>query len=269
MGMGPAGVFLVESPGIDEVADGYAEAPIVTEMVKLIGLPCVSRRSESRGELERDARIYQQRRFDVLLFSAHGAPGEIALTTGEVIPVGELLNLFQGPASTTVLFSSCEVLAGDAMSKALARPNSPDHVLGYDTSIHWRSAALASVMLMNALAENEFGRMLSTLLAIYQCTQANICGYMRTVQSDEHQWFSTKAFVDHAKAATGAKTEIELSAMIADYMKEERTRFQARTDEYFRQQREIDAMNEAGANRHASASAALDRLQRPEIPVQQ
>src|SRR4051812_20493735 len=83
MGMGPAGVFIVESPGVQEMAGGYAEAPIVTEMLKLIQIPCVSRRSESRDDLERDAKIYRQRRFDVLLFSAHGSPGEIALTTGE------------------------------------------------------------------------------------------------------------------------------------------------------------------------------------------
>ena len=267
MGMGPDGVFIVESPGVDEVARGCAEAPIVTEMLKLIELPCISRRSESRVDLERDAKIYQQRRFDVLLFSAHGSPGEIALTTGEVVPVDEVLRLFQGPSSTTVLFSSCEVMAGDAMAKALARADSPDYVLGYETSVYWRSAALASVMLMNALAENQFSRMLSTLLAIYQCTGANVCGYMRTVQSNAHQWFSTKEFVEHATAATGAKTDIELSVMIADYMKQERARFQARTDEFLRHAKELEAMNNASMDNYGEARAALDLLQRPEDPV--
>lgn len=265
MGMGPAGVFVVESPGVDEVAGGFAEAPIVTEMLKLIGMPCVSRRTESRGELERDAMIYRQRRFDVLLFSAHGAPGEIALTTGETIKVEDLLGLFQGPQSTTVLFSSCEVMAGESMALALKRPGSPDYVLGYDTSVYWQSAALASVMLMNALAANRFSRMLSTLLAIYQCTGANVCGYTRTFQSDVHQWFSTEAFIEHAKSASGAKTEIELSAMIAEYMKREREQFQARTDDYLRQAARIDALNKAGAERHADDRALRDRLDRPEM----
>lgn len=266
MGMGPAGVFIVESPGVEEVAGGYAEAPIVTEMLKLIGLPCISRRSESRGELERDAKIYRQRRFDVLLFSAHGAPGEIALTTGEVVPVEDLLSMFHGPASTTVLFSSCDVMAGDRIVKALAHPGSPDYVLGYDTAVGWRSAALASVMLMNALAENQFSRMLSTLLAIHQCTGASICGYTRPAQSDAHQWFSTKAFIEHAKEASGAKTEIELSVLIADYMKSEREQFQARTDEYFRQAKEMESLDKTGADRHAAAHSAIDLLQRPAIP---
>jgi len=266
MGMGPAGVFIVESPGVEEVADGYAEAPIVTEMLKLIGLPCISRRSESRGELERDAKIYGQRRFDALLFSAHGAPGEIALTTGDVVPVEDLLSMFNGPASTTVLFSSCEVMAGDRMAKALARPGSPDYVLGYNTNVGWRSAALASVMLMNALAENQFSRMLSTLLAIHQCTGASVCGYTRPAQSNTHQWFDTKAFIEHAKVASGAKSEIELSVLIADYMKRERERFQARTDEYFRQMKEFEDRNKAGSDRHAAAHNALDLLQRPESP---
>jgi|GEM_PF-2096303 len=264
MGMGPAGVFVVESPGVDEVAGGYAEAPIVTEMLKLIGMPCISRRTESRVELERDAKIYRQRRFDVLLFSAHGAPGEIGLTTGEVIPVAELLSLFEGPPSTTVLFSSCEVMAGDAIAKALACPGSPDYVLGYDTTVGWRSAALASVMLMNALAENQFSRMLSTLLAIHQCTGVSVCGYTRTTQSDTHQWFATKAFIEHAKAASGAKSEIELSVLIADYMKTERARFQARTDEFFQQAKEMEAMNTAGSDRHAASRTSLDLLERPE-----
>ncbi len=246
------------------MAGGFAEAPIITEMLKLIGMPCISRRAESRGDLERDAKIYRQRRFDVLLFSAHGAPGKIALTTGEVIPVAELLSLFNGPQATTVLFSSCEVMAGEAIAKALTRPGSPDYVLGYDTTVGWRSAALASVMLMNALAENQFSRMLSTLLAIHQCTGVSLCGYTRTTQSDTHQWFSTTAFIEHAKAASGAKSEIELSVLIADYMKTERARFQARTDEYFRQTKEIEAMNKTGSDRHASSRAALDLLERPE-----
>jgi hypothetical protein len=268
MGMGPAGVFIVESPGVEEVAGGYGEAPIVTEMLKLIRLPCVSRRSESRVELERDAKIYQQRDFDVLLFSAHGSPGEIALTTGEVIPVAELLSLFRGPTSTTVLFSSCEVMAGDAIAKALARPDAPDYVLGYDTTVYWSSAALASVMLINALATNQFSRMLSTLLAIYQCTQVNVCGYTRTVQSDTHQWFSTKSFVEHARDATGAKTEIELSTLIADYMKKERERFQERTDAYFRQAEEdAEANRKVGKTALNAAQDAIDRLQRPEKPL--
>ncbi len=266
MGMGPAGVFIVESAGVEELAHQYAEGPIVAEMLKLLRMPYVSRRVESRAELERDARIYVQRPFDVLLFSAHGAPGEIALTTGETIPVADLLQLFQGRSSTAVLFSSCEVLAGDPVPKALSREGSPDFVLGYDTSVYWTSAALASVMLMHGLAQNEFGRLLSTLIAIRDCTGVSICGYIRTTQNDTHQWFSTDEFIKHAQETMGAKTPIELSALIATYMQQEREQFQQRTNEYFQQAKEMEEANRAGGARYPLAQAAIDKLHRPSLP---
>jgi len=39
MGMGPAGVFIVESAGIEELAHQYADGPIVAEMLKLLRMP--------------------------------------------------------------------------------------------------------------------------------------------------------------------------------------------------------------------------------------
>lgn len=265
MGMGPAGVFVVESLGVDQMAYQCSETPIVAEMLKLLRMPYVARRVESRAHLVRDASIYRQREFDALLFSAHGAPGEIGLTTGETVPVGELFELYNGPSRTAVLFSSCDVLSGEAMVRALASKSAPDYVLGYDTSIYWDASALASVMLVFALAQNQFGRMLSTLLAIRECAGVDVCGYMRTQSSDVHQWFSTDGFIRHAQEASGAKNQLELSVLIAKYMQHEREQFTKRTDEYFQAAREMEASNRPASPGMANeASANIDRLHRPE-----
>lgn len=263
MGMGPAGVFILESPGVNELASGYSEGPIVSEMLKLLSIPYVLRNIESRQDLEREGRIFQQRHFDVLLISAHGENGAIQLTDGEMVSVAELFRLFKPSNKTTVLFSSCEVLGGDCWHEILQEDDVPDFVLGYETTIYWSSAALSSAMLLQALSTNQFASMLSALTSVYNCVGADVTGYVRLYDKEGHHWFSTKSFLEAAKQKYGSESDLEVSVLLSDYMKKEREEYKKRSDEYFQSMREMEIVNEEGRQRHAASHDAHDKLNRP------
>lgn len=182
-------VFILESPGAQDLPTKRSEANILEESLRLLNVPTISLRVLCSSDLATAARVFRQINPRILHVSGHGTTDgqSLCLTDGSVCGWSELLESFPFVHPDSYLVASaCSSLRNDHLAGAFkaCRSHAPSAVIGFYEPVTWAQASTASVILYQSLRVPAQHDIYAAMMAAYIAIGVDFAAYRRNTNGE-------------------------------------------------------------------------------------